>query len=54
MTHHQRLLVAYFSEAPEDRHRGVTIQEVVGMLYELGAKHRQLASEVAGRRDACG
>ena len=45
MTDHQKLLVAYFSEDTEHHHDGVTMQEVVSMLYRLGAKHRQLANE---------
>jgi hypothetical protein len=45
MTDHERLRVAYFSEDTEHRHGGVTMQEVVSMLYQLGAKHRQRANE---------
>jgi hypothetical protein len=44
MTDQQKLLVAYFSEEPE-HHLGVTMHEVVSMLYQLGVKHRQLANE---------
>ena len=44
MTDEQKLLVAYFSEETE-HNLGVTMQEVVSMLSQLGARHRELANE---------
>ena len=38
-------LAVYFSEATEHHHDGVTMQEVVSMLYRSGAKRRQFANE---------
>jgi hypothetical protein len=45
MTDHERLVVAYFSDDTEHGYGGITMQEVVSLLYELGAKPRQLADE---------
>ena len=46
MTDNQKLLIALFAhETPRGR-RGVTVDEVVTMLYELGAEYRQRASEL--------
>jgi hypothetical protein len=45
MTDHERLLIALLSEDGNEGRRAVTVEEVVSMLYELGAEHRHRAYE---------
>jgi hypothetical protein len=45
MTDHQKLLIALVSENNKGRQSDVTVQEVVSMLYSLGAEHRQRANK---------
>jgi hypothetical protein len=49
VTDHEKLLVAYFSEDTERQRGGVTMQEVTGMLNDLGANKRKRVNEPLAR-----
>ena len=47
MTDHEKLLVAYFSDDTERDRGDVTMQEILNMLHESGARYRQRATELS-------